>query len=180
MLIQRLVLKTYDVVLKKIHSTLLPLLLVLLYFSSYGLNNPLVIEIISRSTLYTIHIFAGLSMLLFGIILFYDMLINQLIRQKKQFVVNGKFIQYRNLFQSKSYRKLVNIIFYLILSAIGIFGFLLYLRHFYTEYIFFQNHLILRIVHIKLGLLAISIIILRYYLTFTTWYDRFMHYLKTN
>jgi hypothetical protein len=180
MLIQRLVLKTYNAILKRIHSTLLPTVLILLYFSAYGLNNPHVIEIISRSTLYTIHIFAGLLMLLLGIILIYDLIINPLIRQNKHMVVDGSFIRYRNLFQSKSYRKLIDIIFYLFLAAIGILGFLLYLRRFYSEYTLFQNHLILRIVHIKLGLLAMSVIILRYYLTLTTWYDRLMHYLKTH
>lgn len=178
--IQRLVLKTYNAILKRIHSTLLPSALVLLYFSAYGLNNPHVIEIISRSTLYTIHIFAGLLMLWLGIILVYDIIINPLIRQNKHMMVNGQSIQYRNLFQSQSYRKLVDIIFYLFLTAIGILGFLLYLRRFYSEYTLFQNYLFLRIIHIKLGLLAISVIILRYYLTLTTWYDRFMHYLRTH
>lgn len=180
MLIQRLVLKVYNAILKRIHSTLLPGVLLLLYFSAFGLNNPDVIEVISRSTLFTIHIFAGLLMILIGLILLYDLVINKLIGQEKTFVINGKLTQYRNFFLSQSHRNLIDGLFYLSLAIMGILGFMLYINHVYSEFTFIQSHLLFRILHIKIGLLSISIILLRYYLTLTTWFDRFMHYLKTH
>ena len=180
MLIQRIVLRIYNAILKRVHSTLLPSALFFLYFSAYGFNRPDIIKVISKPTLFTIHIYAGLFLILLGMILFYDFTINRLIKSKNRMVVDGKTIQYRKIFQSKSYRRMVDFLFYFSMTITGIIGLLLYLRIYYTEFSIIHDQLFIRLLHVKIGLFLISIIILKYYLTLTMWFDRFMHYLKTH
>ncbi|PCI23378.1 MAG: hypothetical protein COB67_12895 [SAR324 cluster bacterium] len=170
--------KTYATLVKRVYHWGLPLMLLLTYASAHTLRNTTVLEYVKRINLATIHNFIGLNLSLLCLVLIYDFFFRLQSRQKTFIVINGK----RKVlhFQRKAWSPLliIDIIFYSALFAICILGLVYYgIRH--TEFApMLPDRKTIQVIHELSGWSFLSLIMIKYYLTITHWYEQLVKYLR--
>ncbi len=165
---------------KRMHRLVLPTTLLVAYFTAVGLGNPALIELFSRVGLAKTHRFAGFLLMITGCVLLYDFLSRKYAVAAGRMVVDGEKIAVGKPGGKMSFRRLVDLLFYALLTIMCILGLVLYGSLVGFAPLFPGSEISIRLLHSRLGWFLISVLILKYYVTITQWFDRLMDYLKTH
>ena len=164
---------------KRIRRLLLPATLLVLYATAIGIGNLGAVKIFSRIGLATAHMLAGFLLILMGCILLYDCISRRCFASSDQFKGKRKNISIESILGSVPRRRLINALFYGLLTIMGILGVVLRFPD-GRKLLLLESELSVRILHSRLGWFLISVVILKYYITVMDWFRRLMDYLKTH
>lgn len=175
---QQLVLKLYSSFYKRIHSWGLIILLALLYTSSLGLQYPVILMLFGRLGLMTIHVFSGFGLILVFIIIAYDYLQQSFLRKRKPSNrMDFQPILVESSSQSGS-RRIVDIVFYIMLMIVCCLGFLYYLLKEFSIYDVLIHQSTASLLHSIAGWFFLSMVFVKYYLTLRQWFRALYNYLR--
>ena len=169
MLIQKLIVKIYSSLLRRISSIIVPISLLFLLLSALGIKQYGVFKYFSYLTQTHFHIYSGVILILGLILLGYDNLTKSKGRKRKKIKEIGRF----RLAPSE----LVDYLFYSLLMVLCLSGGLLYIdKYLYSHFYIYKMKAI--ILHEMVGIGLLSLGLVKYYLTVTKWYKGLIQYLK--
>ncbi len=175
---QYFVLKLYSSFYKRIHSWGLLFLLLLLYSSSVGLRSPVLLMLFGRLGLMTIHVFSGFGLILVFIIIAYNYLQGSVFVKKNPPGKSRFMITHQQLIDKSGSRRIVDMLFYIMLMVVCCLGFIYYFLKEFAIY----NSLIYQstasLLHAVAGWFFLSMVFLKYYLTLIQWFREFYNYLR--
>ena len=175
---QQVVLKLYSSFYKRIHSWGLIILLLLLYASSLGIQYPVVLMLFGRLGLMTIHVFSGFGLILVFIILAYNYLQQSIFKKRKSSNrMNIQAIADVSPDQSST-RRIVDIIFYIMLMIVCCLGFLYYFLKEFSIYDSLIYQSTASLLHSIAGWFFLSMVFIKYYLTLKQWFRALYNYLR--
>ncbi len=176
MTIQNSVLLTYQSILKRIHSWLLPLLIIFLLGSAYGRTNPTALTYFSWIEVNALHFYGGWILCLVWLLIVYDFFF-RLLSDRRQIALSSLSYDDRDGVPSKM-TVFVNTLFYLFLFLVCLSGLIQYgLKNSWWQP-FSEFHLEINLAHIGIGWLFISSALIKFYLTFTRWLGSLISYLR--
>ncbi len=174
--IQNRVLLTYQSILKRIHSWLLPLLIIFLLWSAYGKTNPTVLVYFSWIELNTLHFYGGWILCLVWLLIIYDFFF-RLLSVRSQ--INPRSLPYDVSDRVPSTMMgLVNALFYLLFFLVCLSGLIQYGLNILWWQPFSEYYVEINLAHLGIAWLFISSALIKFYLTFTRWLGSLISYLR--
>ncbi len=176
MVIQETVLSAYNSIIKRIHSWILPLILILLIGTAYGRTDPVALSYFSSIELISFHFYLGWVMGLIWLVLVYNFFFNLLSKWNKP--NDSATYTDKSRLKDSGLTKLVNLFFYFLLFLICFSGIVQYSSGF-TDWQPLQFHYVdMRLAHIGIAWLFISSALIKYYLSITRWLANMFRYLR--
>lgn len=169
MLIQKLIIKVYSSLLRRISSIIVPASLLLLLLSALGIKQIGVFKYFSYLIQTHVHIYGGIVLILGLILLGYDNLIKSKGRKRKKIKQISRF----NLTPSE----VIDYLFYGLLMLLCLSGGVMYVDKYLHSYLYLYKLKII-ILHEMIGIGLLSLALVKYYLTLTKWYKGWIQYLK--
>ncbi|MDH5559326.1 MAG: hypothetical protein OEY59_00560 [Deltaproteobacteria bacterium] len=168
--------KYYNSIQKRLRVWGLPFLLLVAYISGFELVRDNQFQILTRIQLSFLHSLGGILVSLLWISLTYDLVLKIIRKEKKIVMQNGtrKLVLIPSSIYTK--RDWVDFLFYFVLFILCLVGVLLYLSR-WGGIVFFDSHVI-AILHQFIGWTFISLILVKYYLSFTLWFKNLVRYLR--
>jgi hypothetical protein len=176
MTIQNRVLLAYQSILKRIHSWLLPLLIIFLLGSAYGKTNPTVLVYFSWIELNALHFYGGWILCLAWLLLVYDFFF-RLLSNRRQIAPSSLSYDDRDRVPSKM-MGLINTQFYSLLFLVCLSGLLQYGLKISWWQLFSEYYVEVNLAHQGIAWLFISSAFIKFYLAFTRWLGGLISYLR--
>ena len=178
MKIRFLILKIYSSIFKRIHSWGLLILIGLVFLSSIGLKFQLTLTLFGRLGLMSLHLFCGFLLVLFFTIISYNYILTKL--SGKQILGDDSSGIHSPPIELSGKRLLVDKIFYVLLSIVCLLGLLYYFIQAFSIDFYLFNQNAISLLHVIFGWFFISIVLIKYYLTFISWFVGMNSYLRDN
>lgn len=176
--LKSIVLRIYPAVMRRINSWGLVLLLLILYGTAYFLRNADIFAIASYTALSQFHVFFGYMLMIVVILLGYDMLQTALGRAAGRSTDDQKGHTLLSRVRSTDRFMFIDILFFAFLCLNCVIGFLLYLTKVFSIHNSLLNEMMLSIIHEGVGLLFLSLILVKYYLAAIRFAGELKEYLR--
>lgn len=171
--LQELILKFYEFCVGKLRKWVNPFLLVVGYVTAFGLANYGTWYYPSRVHLMSLHIVTGLFLMAGTTIFFYYKLSEKFIKRRDEFRNQRK----NSFVTLPSQRQFVNWLFYFVLMLLCLSGILLYFKVYSILPEYLPSLIILSLFHEIVSWFFGSLVLIKFYLNFSSWWKKLKQYL---